>query len=154
MGATDLTTKPTPDSTPDSTTEPTASQLQIFRNAEQDGPINMVNLLKFRQQAEYATGDAESDERLSGREAYQKYAAVAMQKILANGGSIDFLAPSEQCFVGGEEDDWDQVVIVRYPSRAAYLAGFDSADYQAAIRHRIAGLEKRLLLQCRPNQLG
>lgn len=135
-----------------STTEPTTVQLQQFREADQNTPINMVNLLKFRDQAEYGSRAAENSERLTGREAYQRYAAVAMSKIHENGGSVDFLAPSEQCFVGGDEDEWDQVVIVRYPSRAAYLAGFDSDEYQEAIRHRIAGLEKRLLLQCTLNR--
>ena len=136
------------------TTEPTAQQLQQFRDADQDVPINMVNLLKFRDRAIYAQGEAESKEALSGEQAYQKYAAVARQKIARNGGSIDFLAPNEQCFVGGTEDDWDLVVIVRYPNRAAYLRGFDSAEYQEAIRHRIAGLEKRMLLQCTLNKLS
>ena len=132
-------------------TEPTENQLQKFRQAEQDAPINMVNLLKFRDQAKYGVEEAESRDGLTGREAYQKYANVALQKIQENGGSVDFLAPSEQCFVGGDDDEWHQVVIVRYPSRAAYLAGFDSAEYQEAIRHRIDGLEKRLLLQCTLN---
>ncbi len=135
-----------------STTEPTTFQLRRFREADQDTPISMVNLLKFRDQAEYGSGVAENRERLTGREAYQRYATVALNKILENGGSIDFLAPSEQCFVGCDEDEWDQVVIVRYPSRAAYLAGFNSDEYQEAIRHRIAGLEKRLILQCTLNK--
>lgn len=134
-------------------TEPTTVQLQRFQEADQNSPINMVNLLKFRDQAEYGSDAAENRERVSGREAYQRYASVALSKIYENGGSIDFLAPSEQCFVGCGQDEWDQVVIVRYPSRAAYLAGFNSDEYQAAIRHRIAGLEKRLLLQCSLNKV-
>jgi len=135
------------------TTEPTATQLEDFRNADQSTPITMVNLLKFREIANYEDADTTGAQPVSGREAYQRYASVALSKIRQNGGSIEYLAPSEQCFVGDQQDDWDQVVIVRYPSRAAYLSGFDSPEYQAAIVHRVAGLEKRMLLQCRVNQI-
>lgn len=114
----------------------------------------MVNLLKFREIADYEDADNADAARVSGREAYQRYANVALSKIRENGGSIEYLAPSEQCFVGDRTDDWDQVVIVRYSSRAAYLRGFDSPEYQAAIVHRIAGLEKRMLLQCSVNQIS
>ena len=135
------------------TTEATNTQLQEFRDADQKTPITMVNLLKFRETAIYEDADHLDAEPVSGRQAYQRYANVALSKIRQNGGSVDYLASSEQCFVGDEEDAWDQVVIVRYPSRAAYLLGFDSSEYQAAIVHRIAGLEKRLLLQCSVNQI-
>jgi uncharacterized protein (DUF1330 family) len=135
------------------TTEPTVTQLQQFRIADQQSPITMVNLLKFRDNAKYEDADRSAEEQVSGREAYQRYASVAVSKIQENGGSIEYLAPSEQCFVGDQSDDWDQVVIVRYRSRAAYLRGFDSREYQAAIHHRVAGLEKRMLLQCSLNQI-
>lgn len=135
------------------TTEPTETQLRNFRNADQETPITMVNLLKFRDKANYEPADSVDELNISGREAYQRYASVALSRIRENGGSIEYLAPSEQCFVGDASDDWDQVVIVRYPSRAAYLRGFDSPEYQAAIHHRIAGLEKRMLLQCAINQI-
>ena len=133
-------------------TEPSNSQLEAFRAADQAQPINMVNLLKFKDTAVYAETDPEYAERLTGRDAYSRYAKVAMEKIQQNGGAIDFLSPGQQCFVGGADDDWDQVVIVHYRSRADYLKGFDSPEYQAAIRHRVAGLQKRVLIQCDKNQ--
>jgi len=136
------------------TTEPSEAQIQRFRDADQEAPITMVNLLKFRDVARYDEIDFAKYGQVSGREAYQRYAAVASRKIRENGGSILFLAPAEQPFVGDEDDAWDQVVIVEYQSRTAYLRGFDSYEYREAIRHRIAGLEKRLLLQCTLNQIS
>ncbi len=46
------------------------------------------------------------------------------------------------------------VAIIEYPTRAAYLKGFDSDEYQQAIKHRVAGLERRLLLQCTQNMIA
>ena len=130
-------------------TEPSDDQLFDLRQADQASPITMINLLKFREIAHYedeSLGDAAA---ISGQEAYQKYADVASAKIHENGGSVIFLAPTQQLVVGDpDKNDWDMVAIVAYPSRAAYLKGFDSDEYQAAIKHRIAGLERRLLIQC------
>jgi uncharacterized protein (DUF1330 family) len=136
------------------TTEPSEAQIRHFRDADQKAPITMVNLLKFRDVAKYDESESAKYGQVPGREAYRRYAAVASRKIRENGGSILFLAPAEQLFVGVEDDAWDQVVIVEYQSRAAYLRGFDSYEYREAIRHRIAGLEKRLLLQCTLNQVS
>ncbi len=130
-------------------TEPTEEQLFDFRNADQAAPVTMINLLKFRRIAHYENAEPSDAPALSGQEAYQKYADVATAKIRENGGSVLFLAPSQQLVVGdAAKDDWDMVAIVEYPSRAAYLKGFDSPEYQDAIKHRIAGLERRLLIQC------
>ncbi len=129
-------------------TEPSKLQLETFRAADQRQPIKMVNLLRFRDLAVYREAEPECEETLTGREAYGRYAKVALEKISKNGGVIEFLSPSQQCFVGEEVDDWDQIVIVHYRSRADYLKGFDSPEYQAAIRHRVAGLQKRVLIQC------
>lgn len=65
-------------------TEPSLDQLAVFRAATQNEPITMVNLLKFREWADYGengedggrdrAGDSAAEKRLSGREAYQRYA--------------------------------------------------------------------------------
>ncbi len=141
-----MTSKTTDDRHP---TEPTAEQLFDLRNADPSAPITMVNLLKFREIAHYEDVGLSDAPALSGREAYRRYADVATQKIHENGGTFLFLAPSQQLVVGDlAKDEWDMVAIVAYPSRAAYLKGFDSPEYQDAIKHRIAGLERRVLLQC------
>jgi uncharacterized protein (DUF1330 family) len=57
----------------------------------------------------------------------------------------------QQVFIGmaGQpETDWDEVLIVRYPSRRHFLAMMADPTYRAALRHRYAGLERTVLLQC------
>ena len=44
--------------------------------------------------------------------------------------------------------DWDEVLVVRYPSRRHFLAMMADATYREALRHRYAGLERTVLLQC------
>ena len=52
-----------------------------------DGPIAMVNLLKFKERAEYADGRETS---LTGREAYEIYGRGVSQLITEYGGTITF----------------------------------------------------------------
>lgn len=131
--------------------EPTDAQLSAFSGADQTQPIAMLNLLKFRDRAEYTDGrDAGA---LTGRDAYGLYAAVAMQKVAEVGGRFFWGAPETATFIGGDGDDWDMVAIVRYPSRAAFLAMIDKPDYRAAIPHRDAGLLRTVILDCPGNAI-
>ena len=66
---------------------PTNEQIQGFLKPGPEGPICMVNLLKFKENAEYEDG---RDTQLSGHEAYQLY-EKGIRKILQEvGGAIGF----------------------------------------------------------------
>ena len=69
---------------------PNAEQLQGFAEPGPDGPIYMVNLLKFKDHAEYADG-RETD--LSGQQAYGLYAAGVSKLLRKYGGAPCFSAP-------------------------------------------------------------
>lgn len=129
--------------------EPTPAQLEAFAGADQSAPVCMVNLLKFRDRAEYPDGrDAGG---LSGRDAYGLYGAVAMKKIAEVGGRFLWGTPCEMTFVGDGRDDWDMIAIVYYPSRAAFLRMVAMPDYLEASEHRRAGLARTALIQCPGN---
>jgi len=126
--------------------EPNEKQLEALMKADQTTPIVMVNLLKFHDKAIYEDGrDAGG---ISGAEAYARYGAVAQRKIKAAGGWILWNSPREQLVVGTEQDDWDAVVLVRYPSRKAFLEMTSDPEYLEATPHRRAGLERTALIQC------
>lgn len=129
-----------------SSVEPSAVQLEVFGKLDQTKPIAMVNLLKFRDDAQYADGrDAKG---MSGAAAYGLYGEVAMAKIAEVGGRMFWAAPTAQTFIGGDLDEWDMIAIVRYPNRAAFLRMMEMEDYQAASVHREAGLERTVLISC------
>ena len=66
---------------------PNDEQLAGFLQEPETGPIHMVNLLKFREKAQYPDG---SDAELSGQEAYARYGAAVAQVITNFGGGIVF----------------------------------------------------------------
>lgn len=126
--------------------EPMPGQLErLLRDAAQPGPVVMINLLRYRERAEYPAGfDAEP---CSGREAYQRYGAVALGKVVGVGGEIVWMGAVKMAVIGPDGEEWDDAVLVRYPSRAAFLERVAQPDYQAAAVHRTAALaDSRLLL--------
>ena len=128
--------------------EPTEDQLRHFAEDGHEGPIVMVNLLKFRALAQYAPGAAEAAQNLTGREAYQRYGMIALAGVAGVGGSIVWAGKQRFVAVGGTDQEWDEIVCVRYPSRAAFLAMVTDPQYRKGLHHRDAALERTALLCC------
>ncbi|HEX7374838.1 MAG TPA: DUF1330 domain-containing protein [Steroidobacteraceae bacterium] len=133
----------------DRSIDPTADQVRALRDAQSDAPVTMVNLLKYRAEARYEDG---TEAPCSGREAYARYKHAFTETVGAvSQAKVLFVGPVGQVFIGqaGQpETDWDDVLIVRYPSRRHFLAMMADPTYREALRHRYAGLERTVLLQC------
>lgn len=130
--------------------QPTTDQISRFVKDEHDGPIVMINLLKFRDKAAYQPGDPEHGDGASGEEAYARYGA-ALAPLTADpeiGVTPIYSAPAARFLIG--EGDWDMVVLARYPSRAHMARMMRDERYQAAHRHRAAGLLHQDLIETRP----
>ena len=78
----------------------------------------------------------------------ERYGAVAQACVAEVGGSILWGGPQALVLIGGAEQDWDQIVCVRYPSRQAFLKMVSTPHYLAATYHRTAGLDRTSLLCC------
>ncbi len=127
---------------------PTPEQIAALSRPGADGPIVMVNLLKYHDRAAYSADRPEAKENLSGREAYRRYGTVALQHVTAAGGRVVWAGPQKLVVIGDETNEWDDVVCVFYPSRKAFLAMIANQDYLAAHHHREAALERAALLCC------
>lgn len=126
---------------------PPQAQFQDFFGAAEDGPFVMVNLLKFREKAEYEDG---SDSHLSGREAYARYGAVVTGLIEALGGRVRYSGAVTGLLLGEVEELWDAVALAEYPSLAAFQAMAVSPEMHAIEHHRKAGLAGQLNIRTRP----
>lgn len=120
---------------------PSPDQAKAFFSGEEDGPMCMVNLLKFKDKATYADG---SEPDLSGRDAYLRYGMGVQACLAAVGGTARFTGFVTDLMLGEVEELWDMVAIAEYPSRAAMLQMVQSPEYQAITKHRDAGLAGQL----------
>ncbi len=134
----------------DRSIDPTADQVRALRDNGPDGPIVMVNLLKFRETAAYPEGSG--FEPCSGAEAYQRYQhAFTITVGEVSQAEVLYEGAVNQVFIGdpaAAAADWDKVLIVRYPTRGHFLAMMANENYREALVHRYAGLARTVLLQC------
>lgn len=127
--------------------EPTGLQLKAFLEAEVGGPITMLNIVRFRDVADYSDApDLAPDEPISGRAAYERYGVEVQPFLQRAGAEVTVAANSLPSVIGPEDESWDQVLLVRYPSRDAFIAMTTDPDYLAISRHRSAGLADSRLI--------
>lgn len=111
---------------------------------EEDGPIWMVNLMKYREKADYADG-READ--ISGKEADDLYAPLGPLKAI--GARPVFLADVDTQFLN-DSPKWDRVGIVKYPSRRAFLEMQSRPDFKELHHHKEAGMAETIVCGCLP----
>jgi hypothetical protein len=111
---------------------------------EDDGPIWMVNLMKYRETADYTDGRETS---ISGREADDIYAPL---DVLADiGAEVVFAADVDQQLLG-DAPQWDRVAIVKYPTRRSFIEMQSRPDFQDKHVHKEAGMESTIVSGCVP----
>ena len=120
------------------------SQIAAMAEKGPDGPIFMVNLLKFKDKAEYEDG-RETD--LTGRQAYNLYGAAVAGILPEFGGRLFYISDVTFLSLGQVEDLWDEIAIAAYPDRGSLLRMSMSPEWQAASVHRAAGLAGQLNIE-------
>ena len=113
---------------------PTEEQLGALLASPHEGPIVMLNLLRFRPEG--------------GAEAYGVYSQAVAPMLAAAGGRVIAAAGLLETIVGPPEGEpWDVVLLVEYPSREAFVGMVSTPEYQEAHRHRDEGLaDSRLVM--------
>ena len=111
---------------------------------EDDGPVWMVNLMRYKDKAEYADGRETTS---SGREADDAYTPLG--PLAAVGAEVVFVADVEDQLLG-EGPKWDRIGVVRYPTRASFIAMQQRDDFQKAHEHKEAGMAETIVIGCQP----
>ena len=132
------------------TVAPNKEQMAGFFEGDINSPISMVNLLKFKEKAEYEDG---RDTNLSGKEAYMIYGIEVQEHLKKVGGEMVFGGEITRLMLGEVEDLWDSVAVARYPSRKAMLEMIMDPDYQESEKHRSAGLLGQLNIETKEGSI-
>jgi uncharacterized protein (DUF1330 family) len=118
----------------DESIRPTKNHITELLNAPDEGPVVMLNLLKFK------SGGGSGE--------YGKYGDSAVQMVEARGGKVLWMGKVDQTLIGPEADQCDAVALVQYPSRKAFIEMTSTKEYDAAHEHREGGLERTRLFAC------
>ena len=122
--------------------KPERVQIKRLAESDNDGPVVMLNLLKF---AKAAGGDSGK----TGAESYDTY-GEKMREIMAERGiKLLWRGRADSVVIGDDDaDGWDMVLLVRYPSRKVFLEMGASKEYGKVGEHRTAALVDSRLIAC------
>ena len=127
---------------------PTKQQAKdFFRQFQGKGKVSMLNLLKFRAEADYSQSPQLAPETpVSGNAAYERYMQAIGSEIKKSGAQVRFMGPCGDFVIGPLEESWDLMLVVEYPSVEAFMAFSQSDAYQQNAGHRTAALADSRLL--------
>ncbi len=134
--------------------DPDRAQFEAFKALDRDTPLEMLNLVRFRDHAAYPADHPLADTGLSGAEAYANYGRDSGPVLDRVGGSILWRGRFETVLIGPSDEAWDEVFIARYPSAHAFLAMVTDPDYRNAVVHRQAAVATSRLIRCAPADAG
>ncbi len=115
------------------------------RIPEEDGPIFMVNFMKYKQVADYRGSSAE-ESSISGQEADDKYAPVdVLERIGAH------VAFHGSVVAQGCAGEWDRMGIVLYPTRRSFIDMQNRPDFKSKYVHKEAGMDYTIVMGTLPS---
>lgn len=127
--------------------EPTQEAGRRFVQRGLAGPVVMLNLLRFRDVADYS-GHPElaPASPISGAEAFDRYIEHTLPFLRETGGDILFLGRGGPFLIGPSDEHWDMAMLIRQTSAASFLSFASHAGYLAGLGHRTAALTDSRLL--------
>ncbi|MBY6201630.1 DUF1330 domain-containing protein [Maritalea mobilis] len=129
--------------------DPTRESFATFREMQREGPVHMLNLLKFRERAAYDDGT-----ECSGAEAYRAYARESAPIFQRLGGRQVWIGRPELMLIGPREKLWDLAFIAEYPNVNAFVSMLRDPAYRKAVRHRQAAVAESRLIRMEPGNPG
>lgn len=115
--------------------DPTGTALAQMLEEDTGGPVVMLNLLRF------APG---------GRPSYEEYSRKAAPFLRKYGAELLYAGDGALPLVGEDGQDWDAVLIVRYPDRKAFSRMVADPEYQEITRLRSRALSEAVLQPTTP----
>ena len=115
---------------------PSTAAMDALAALPDDGPVVMLNLLRFKPDG--------------GAKAYAQYSRDFLELLAEAGGRLLYTGKAEQSLVG--KDEWHHVALVEYPNRRAFLDTMQSEAYKRIHHNREAGLADTVLYATRPNK--
>jgi uncharacterized protein (DUF1330 family) len=116
--------------------DPRGSDLKRLLAEDPGGPVVMLNLLRFAE---------------GGRPHYDEYVRALSETFLARyGGEVVYAGAGSTVLAAEPGQEWDAVVIVRYPSRASFSAMVADPEYQQVTHLRTMALTEAVLQATTP----
>ena len=121
--------------------KPNREQIKRLAASTDDGPVVMLNLLRYSADATGANAG------MSGEQSYSRYGDEMRSIMEKRGIKLLWRGRADQVVIGDDEQDaWDEVLLVEYPSRKTFLEMAGSSDYEKTGEHRTNALADSRLI--------
>lgn len=127
--------------------EPTQESGRALMLRRIEGGVVMLNLLRFREIADYsASPELAPEAPVSGEAAYQIYMEHTLPFLRKSGGDVIFYGKGGPFLIGPMSERWDAAMLVRQRSIEDFMAFASDRAYMARLGHRVAALADSRLL--------
>lgn len=130
--------------------EPTREQFEAFRGLSATAPVDLINLVRFRDHAAYPAGHECADAGLTGGEAFVRFIALSGQLFSRVGGKMVWSGHPETVLIGPADERWDAAYIVHYPRADCFLQMIADPVHRQAEAHRRAAVATTRIIRCVP----
>ena len=134
--------------------DPSPANFAAFKDLPRDEPIHMLNLLLYREEAEYPAGHEHAGMGWSGRRAYEEYGKTSGPIFRRVGGEIVWRGAFQTVVTGPEELRWHDGFVAQYPNAGAFFEMIKDSEYQQAVVNRTAALADSRLVRFAPGDAG
>lgn len=129
--------------------DPTKERFGLFRDLALDHPVEMLNLVRLKEEAVYEDGT-----KTTGEEAYRAYGRESRPVFERLGGRIIWSGEFELTLIGPEDEAWDIAFIAQYPSGQAFVDMVRDPEYRKAVKHRQAAVKTSRLIRMKAKEPG
>ena len=99
---------------------PSSEQITALQAMDLDGPLVMINLLRFSPDG--------------GAAAYAEYGAAAAPFLKDARAKVRFMGSVQQTVIGPSDEAWDEAILVEYPNLSAFFEMTGHPDYPSQLR--------------------
>ena len=117
--------------------DPRGADLKRFLAEDDGGPFVMLNLLRFAE---------------GKRDQYDEYARRAQEFVNRYGGEALYFGDGSTVLAAEPGQEWDAVMLVRYPSREAFSRMVADPEYHAISHLRSGALIEAVLQATTPHR--
>lgn len=119
-----------------------------FAGTDDGKAFYMLNLMKFKKSTQYQNGEKSGGSSIDASNRYTR----AVMLLLLQRGSHPVLAatPLHTFSLPTISEKWDVMVLVRYRSRRDFYEMVKSKAFQKAYVHKLASIDKTVVIPCRP----
>jgi hypothetical protein len=126
------------------------ANLPKFLALPRDEPIDMLNMIRFKDLAEYEPDSEFANKGWTGAQAYAEYSRRSQVVLDRLGPEIVYSGTPAMTIIGPKDEYWDVVFVLRYASVPAFGEVMKDPEYQLHKFHRKAAVADSRLVRLAP----